>query len=1014
MAASFPTSFGKYILLKPLARGGMGEIYLALTGELGGFEKLCVIKRVRASAHSDSAVRRFLDEAKVVIKLSHGNLVQVFDAGFVDDEIYLAMEYVEGRDLRDILVKADDQRIRIPVEVALYVAAQICRGLDYAHGYGNLNLVHRDICPSNVLVSFTGEVKVTDFGLAQSKLKEEQTEPGKVFGRFSYLAPEQARREEIDHRADLYATAIILWELLTGEQMRPGPHTDPGLALQKVRTGKITPPSARNPRIAPDLDAVVVKGLQGDPSKRYESAEEMRRAIAKSLSRLNPTFDAGGVAEFMRQVYGDVIEATREERERLLTQNYDRLRKPSSLGMSARLSASGRLSSGGLKPSSGRRPGEPENLAGQIVDNRYRVVRLIGEGGMGGVYEAEHVEIGRRVAVKILHAIFSSHPETVARFRAEARAATRIGHPNIVEVTDSGTTEDGRVFFVMELLSGVDLARVMADDRIVPAQRALPITLQICRALHAAHEAGIVHRDLKPENIFLTVRDGQPDFVKILDFGIAKNVELREQDDRLTHPGIAMGTPEYMAPEQAAGKDVDRRIDVYATGALLYEMLTGHLPHEGENLMQILSKKASHPPVAPREYRPDMPEGLERVLLRALSAEPAQRFQTMEALAEALAPYGNGAGSAWELTEEHVAPSLDARIAREQASRSSRGAPTVRPSASVPAVARGASGAVVVSAETAFDPTMASPLPSDPARTVSPGEVILADHVQSEAIARVRMGTGAPTPVPGSQDQVAQGLAATQMVPALRLGRRRWLLYGGAALAGIAGVAIMVAIFWPRSDPGTTVVAPRGPDLARPRADAGAPVKKQPPPKAKLTPEEVARLLEWAKRAAEGGRIISPKGDNALELIERVEGDYPEHPQALALRQQLCVKLKAAAAKATRKRQYATAEHRLQAWMALEPLAASPKRQLFAIYLAQARLALGKGKLKPAADYVKSALALQPQSPSAIELRGDLQVKRRKWPLAAKDYEAVLESDVSKAFKKRVQQKLKAVRKKIR
>ena len=153
MAGSFPARFGKYILLKPLAQGGMGEIFLALTGDIGGFEKLCVIKRVRATLQNESAVRRFLDEAKVVIRLSHGNLVQVFDAGFVNDEIYLAMEYVEGSDLRDIFLLCDKARIPIPLEVALYLTTQICRGLDYAHRYGDLKLVHRDICPSNVLVS---------------------------------------------------------------------------------------------------------------------------------------------------------------------------------------------------------------------------------------------------------------------------------------------------------------------------------------------------------------------------------------------------------------------------------------------------------------------------------------------------------------------------------------------------------------------------------------------------------------------------------------------------------------------------------------------------------------------------------------------------------------------------------------------------------------------------------------------------------------------------------------------
>jgi len=1015
-AGSFPTAFGKYVLLKPLAHGGMGDIYLALGGEMGGFEKLCVIKRVRARRENESAVRRFLDEAKVVVKLSHGNLVQVFDAGCVGDEVYLAMEYVEGSDLRDLMVKCDETKLRVPTEVALYVALQVCRGLDYAHGFGDLKLVHRDICPSNVLVSYTGEVKLTDFGLASSRLKEEQTAPGKVFGRFAYLAPEQAHRGEIDLRTDLYATSIILWELLTGHQMRPGPHTDPGLALSQVRSGKITPPSARNPRIPPELDAIVIKGLQQEQNRRYGSAEELRRALAKVLARQAPTFDAAGVHDFMRQVYGEKIDEARSERERLLGQSYDRFRRASSTsfaGGSPSLPGSPSLQ-GSI---SGRRPGVPENLAGQVVDGRYQIIRMIGEGGMGAVYEAEHVEIGRRVAIKILHAIFSSHPETVARFRAEARAATRIGHPNIVEVTDSGTTGDGRVYFVMELLSGVDLARVMAEDRIVPAPRAMGITLQICRALHAAHEAGIVHRDLKPENIFLTQRDTQVDFVKILDFGIAKNVELGGADDRLTHPGIAMGTPEYMAPEQAAGKDVDRRIDVYATGALLYEMLTGHLPHEGDNLMQVLSMKASHPPPPPRTFRPDMPPELEQVILKSLAADRALRFQTMEALAEALQPFAGEGGSAWDATKESpLPPPLRGRAAPPGAPQGPRTGP----------VRAGPDGGTVV------------PDRSSPARRVASGQVRISDDVMSSAHARISLSPASPTaatphavpapamaetaPLPTQPPPVATppappgklGLAPTLMVPALRR-RFLWLVVGGGGLILLLAVALTIAL-WPRAP--KPLVKPAHPDAAvrRPRPDARAPTPATRPatrPKVKLTAEEIDRLLEWAKLAAEGGRYIRPKGDNVLELLDRIEEDHPEHPATQALRRDLSKRVKKQAQTAIRKSQFAAAERLLRSWMALDPLAKQAREVMAQVQLAQGRQALAHNRPKVAATYAAEAKNYAPESPAIEELYGDIAMKRRKYSTAVEHYEKALAASPPKA-QKRINTKLKAARKKVR
>ena len=215
----FPRMFGKYALLRPFARGGMGEIYLAAHGELGGAEKLCLVKKVPEDRDAPGLTARLLDEAKVAVRLNHTNLVQVFDAGNVDDELYIAMELIEGRDLRAVWNRTAERRSRIPLDVALYVVREIARGLEYAHNYGGLGLVHRDIAPPNILISFHGEVKVTDFGLARSILKNERTAPGIVYGRIAYLAPEQARGEQADARTDIFATGVILWELLTGRPL---------------------------------------------------------------------------------------------------------------------------------------------------------------------------------------------------------------------------------------------------------------------------------------------------------------------------------------------------------------------------------------------------------------------------------------------------------------------------------------------------------------------------------------------------------------------------------------------------------------------------------------------------------------------------------------------------------------------------------------------------------------------------------------------------------------------------
>src|SRR5262245_27446195 len=251
--AGFPRQFDSYVLLKPLARGGMGQLYLALAGT-PGLEKLCVVKQVAPEIVAPENARRFRDEAMVALRLSHGNLVSVFDAGLQGDRIFLAMDYVDGRDLHHVWNRCAEVRTPFPVDIAVYVVKELCRGLGYAHAFEDLHLVHRDVSPGNVLLSFSGEVKLTDFGLATSTLKIERTAPGIIYGKISYLAPEQARREALDGRTDIYAAGILLWEMLTGRQLfpvgRPGVASadENSDALQRGRSPQAPAPSALSPR----------------------------------------------------------------------------------------------------------------------------------------------------------------------------------------------------------------------------------------------------------------------------------------------------------------------------------------------------------------------------------------------------------------------------------------------------------------------------------------------------------------------------------------------------------------------------------------------------------------------------------------------------------------------------------------------------------------------------------------------------------------------------------------------
>lgn len=281
-------------------------------------------------------------------------------------------------------------------------------------------------------------------------------------------------------------------------------------------------------------------------------------------------------------------------------------------------------------------------LVGRILDERYRVLRRIGEGGMGIVYEAEHVVIEKRVALKVLRDDFSSRSEVVQRFRQEAKSASKIGNAHIVDISDFGETPAGAIYFVMELLEGEDLANVLQRDATVPLHRAADILSQCCTALGAAHGKGIVHRDMKPENVFLVTRDGRPDFVKIVDFGIAKMSDIETQGApgrKLTKTGMIFGTPEYMSPEQAAGKELDHRVDVYALGVIFFEMLTGRVPFVGDTFMGILTQHMFEEPPRLTAVNPNVnvDPAIEGFIDRALAKDPAQRFQSCDEMRDALA-----------------------------------------------------------------------------------------------------------------------------------------------------------------------------------------------------------------------------------------------------------------------------------------------------------------------------------------------------------------------------------------
>ncbi len=280
-----------------------------------------------------------------------------------------------------------------------------------------------------------------------------------------------------------------------------------------------------------------------------------------------------------------------------------------------------------------------DNLLGSIVDDRYEVLAVIGEGGMGRVYRVRHRRLGRSFAMKALRLDLARESVLTERFIQEARAAAVLTHPNVVQINDFGTLASGQPYFVMELLEGRTLTRILREEGPIDPLRCLTIARQIAEALAAAHSMGVIHRDLKPDNVILIRPTGAHMTVKVLDFGLAKVAV----SSRLTRPGVVFGTPHYMSPEQASGEPFDHRVDIYALGIMMFEMVTGRVPFEADTYMGVLSKHMYAAPPKPREYHAPAGalSGFEEIIAGCLAKNPVERWPSMTDLARRLNALAN-------------------------------------------------------------------------------------------------------------------------------------------------------------------------------------------------------------------------------------------------------------------------------------------------------------------------------------------------------------------------------------
>ncbi|MFN7133683.1 MAG: serine/threonine protein kinase [Myxococcales bacterium] len=320
MEAKDPRRFGKYTLIDRIAVGGMAEIFLARQAGLEGFEKTIVIKRIRPHlSNQKSFVKMFLNEAKLAAQLNHPNIVQIYDLGKIGETYFIAMEYIFGRDMRRIIPKADSMGIPFPMVYALKIASSVCEGLYYAHQktdlYGNpLNIVHRDITPENIFVSFDGTVKVLDFGIAKAANQIEQTRAGEIKGKLSYMSPEQCMGKPLDHRSDLFSLGVVLYEWVTGFKLFTG-ESEVSI-LKSITEGKIYAPSYFKADIPEAVEHILMKALEKDRDRRYQSAWDMQYDIDQFLSQYEFTPSNIHLSNFLKQLFSDELE---EEKKRLMS-----------------------------------------------------------------------------------------------------------------------------------------------------------------------------------------------------------------------------------------------------------------------------------------------------------------------------------------------------------------------------------------------------------------------------------------------------------------------------------------------------------------------------------------------------------------------------------------------------------------------------------------------------------------------------------------------------------------------
>ena len=625
---------GRYVLQRRLGQGAMGEVWSARHVELGS---PVAIKLMRAVVTGAGARARFSQEARVAASLRSDSIVRVFDHGSHEGLLYMAMDLLEGEDLHARLKRQK----RLPLSAVVRIAVPVARALRAAHAVG---LVHRDLKPGNIfLARQDGDeaVKVLDFGIAKVLGATMYTPTGEVLGTVAYMSPEHIRRAKtVDHRADLWALAVILNVALTDEHPFPGSTYQVFLSLAKDPIPSPVLPSHHLPDLAL-LDAFFARAFHPDIDHRFQSADELIHAFTRLLDEA-PARGGGTL----------VLDGPAGEKN---TASAQPAGPPSVPPESIELGPED-LATFVVPADAPDAPLSTDSLRLVLQGERYSPLAELGRGGMGRVDLVLDRALGRTVAQKTAYKTASA-----SLLLSEAQIGAQLEHPSIVPVHDVQVDEGGHPHYVMRVVRGATLRDALEGRRAGPGgpmtlSQMLGVLRQVCLAVDYAHSRGVVHRDLKPENI-ITGPFGE---VYVLDWGVAWIMPTSDLHGATRLPVAPLaGTPGYMGPEQLSGAPIDARADVFALGVILREVLTGERPAQ-----------APLPPTDPAlsETGPLQPP-FDRLLRACLSPDPARRPASARVLADAIEEFLDGERAREEREREADAHAMEGQARSETADR---------------------------------------------------------------------------------------------------------------------------------------------------------------------------------------------------------------------------------------------------------------------------------------------------------------------------------------------------------